>query len=119
MDGRKVSAMDFESLFPHPVLLISGTVLGILWAITSVKIKGVKLSTSKVWTGIRPVVAIILGIGASFIPGTFSDEFNTGHRILFGAWSGFLGGLWFMAGIANAFAKWAKGKFSSPKGEGK
>lgn len=108
--------MDFESLFPHPVLLISGVILGILWAVTKVKIKGKKLSESKVWTGLRPVVALALGVGAALIPGAFSDDVSTGQRVLLGIWAGFMGALWYLGGIATAILKLVKGKVAAKPG---
>lgn len=85
------------TLFSQQVLLISVAILALLWGISRVK----GIADSLIWTTARPFVAILLGIGAAFLPGVFDGD-RMGIVILKGILAGFLGSILFLAGIAKA-----------------
>jgi hypothetical protein len=85
--------MELESiLLTPPVLVISAATVATIYFIGQAPVGASTLSNISWWRRILPVLPIMFGIGAAFLPGVLvgddGDPMAWGNRLLVGAWSG-------------------------------
>jgi hypothetical protein len=76
-----------DVLVTKEVLIIAA---GIIAVLTAVQKAVPELRKAHWWRRLLPFVPLILGVGASFIPGISAEELGPRELVLMGLWAGFL-----------------------------
>jgi hypothetical protein len=85
--------MDLVSmLITTQVLAIAAGVVAVLYFIGQIPVRRGKLAKVRWWRRILPILPIVLGIGAAFLPGVLAGDDGMrvawGNCVLVGAWAG-------------------------------
>lgn len=85
--------LDLVNILVTPqVLVIAAAIVAVLHFAGRIPVKGGALGKRRAWRRILPVLPVVLGIGAAFLPGVLTAEDGSvpawGTRLLIGAWAG-------------------------------
>lgn len=86
--------MDLVSILITPqVLFIAAGTVAAIYFLGQFPVRGGRLSRVRWWRRLLPILPILIGVGAAFLPGTLPVEDGAppmawGSRLLIGAWAG-------------------------------